>query len=65
MPRGLQGTPETEVLRAELAEKKAMLADIRSGNLTLGRPFEDHEVGIQRRITELENLIIGHDAPRT
>jgi hypothetical protein len=52
-------------LKSELADKKAMLADLEAGKISLGSPFEDREAGIRRRIAVLESLIKKHDAARS
>ena len=63
----MQNNPNLEALKAELADKEAMLADIRSGKIPfgLGHPSDGREAAIQRRIDELKFQIRAHDAPRT
>jgi hypothetical protein len=50
----MQECPELEALKAELADKKAMLAIIECGDVSLGGSFEDRDAGLRRRIAELE-----------
>ena len=55
-----------ESLKAELADKKAQLADVDSGQISLGGPFEENrEAGIWRRITEIELQLRKRDADQT
>jgi hypothetical protein len=60
----MKSKAEIETLRAELADKKAMLMDIQSGKVTLGAPYEDREANIVRRIAEIEAQLRKCDAPR-
>ena len=61
----MQNQLDLEALKAELADKKALLADIESGKITLGSLFENREVGIRRRISAIELQIRRLDASRT
>lgn len=63
----MQNRLNIEALKAELADKEAMLADIRSGKIPfgLGHPSEGREAAIQRRIIELKSQIGGQNAPRS
>jgi len=57
---------DLEALEAELADKKAMLADLESGRISLGGPFENRETGVRLRIEELERQIrVKKNASRT
>ena len=61
----VQNQVDIESLRSELADKKAMLADLEAGKISLGAPFEDREAGIRRRIAVLESEIRKYDAARS
>jgi hypothetical protein len=60
----MRDPPDIEALKAELADKKAMLADIESGKISLGSPFENRQIDIRRRIAQIESQIRMHDAHR-
>jgi len=55
----MQDSPEIEDVKAELDDKRALLADITSGKLTLGGAFEqqDRVAALQQSIAELRVTI--------
>ena len=63
----MQDRPDIEALKVELADKKAILADLESGKFPsgLGQPFEDREAALRRKIAEIESLLRGHETPRS
>ncbi len=60
----MQDPPDIEALKADLADKKAILADIESGKHSLGGSFENREIGIRRRIAEIESQIMKAESRR-
>jgi hypothetical protein len=60
----VQDQSDVETLKAELADKKIMLADIESGKVSLGGPFENREAAVRHRIAEIESQLANLKARR-
>jgi hypothetical protein len=62
----MQNEPDIEALRAELADKETMLADLESGKIPhgLGHPFENRQTELRRRVEQIKSAIRGSDANR-
>jgi hypothetical protein len=60
----VQDQSDVETLKAELTDKKIMLADIESGKVSLGGAFENREAGVRHRIAEIESQLASLKARR-
>jgi hypothetical protein len=60
----MQNELDIEALKVELADKRAMLADLESGKNWLPNPWEGREAGLRRRIADLESTVEKGDASR-
>ena len=53
----MQDSLTVEAMKTELADKKAMLADIEAGKVSLGIVFDNRVANLQQRVAELETQI--------